>query len=189
MVQMVDKLRQILLHCQDVGDLAGFSFGEDGPDGEPIGFVESVGLTTVCISAVNESGELDGKIICHLEDIERLAVGSRELNTARLLHENLWQAYGSGQEEHVTQFKAELPGSLAQARDKRLLVTVTDYDNNSTVGFVTDLGEDWLEIEAILADGTSDGFVVMGIDDILRVYIGGKREQAAAFVHQKRLGR
>lgn len=189
MAKMEDKIRSILSHCREVGDLVSCFIDSEDLDVFEVGFVESVGDTTACLRAIDESGESDGRVVCRIDEIERLQVGTTYLKYLKILHESRGKVFRAEPVDLVQITLADMPATLRFAKEQRILVTVQDYEKESLSGFVSELDEDWVEIETILQDGKSDGYTVLQMNDLLRVSVGGKKEQAVGFIHQMRLGR
>ena len=183
-----DKYRSVLSHSHAVGDLVEVYLNEEDLNRFIVGLVESVTSETFALQALDTEGEFDGREVCRIDEIVRLHVGGDYLESLKLLHESRGQIFKKEPEPADSYGQLDIPTSLTFARDKRILVSVHDYDKDQTMGFVADLGDDWVQIEPILRDGRSNGFTIFRVEDIIRVSIGGKREQARGFVHQSRLG-
>lgn len=184
-----EKVRAVLAHASEVTDLVEVYVDEGNLDHFVVGFVERVGSETVCLLSVDEDGEYDGRIMARLDEIIRIHVGGDYLESLKVLHEGRGKVFDPEPTDPFQREFLDFTTSLTFARDHRVMVTVYEYDKGTTLGFVSDLGEEWVQIEPILGDGRSNGFMIFRIEDIVRIDVGGKREQARGFVHQARLGR
>jgi|GEM_PF-1578992 len=189
MTGLEDKIRAVLAHGREVGDLVEIYLEQEDADCFQVGFIENVGSETASIVSLTKYGEFDGRLIIRLDEVIRLHVGGDYLESLKVLHESRGKVFDPEPADAFGKDFIDFNTSLGFAREKRIMVTIHDFDKETTLGFVSDLGEDWVQIEPILRDGRSDGFTIFRIEDITRVDMGGKTEQARGFVHQARLGR
>ena len=187
MSDFVDKIRQTMRKCQEVGEMVEVYDDERNIDRFNVGLVESVTVDTYCLQGIGPHGDLDGRQVGRIEDVVRLSVGSEYLFALKLLHESR------------DRLKADLPGadgflpfdlqnSLRFAKEKRIVVTLLDPDHEKITGFVRDFGRDFVEVCEVQRDGQEDGFLIIHLDEVVRIDIGGRMEQARAFVHRVRMG-
>ena len=182
-----EKIRQTLRAAKEAGDMVELYDDERNLDRFDVGLVESVTRDSYCILSVGLHGEIDGRQVGRIEDIIRLSTGSEYLATLKLLH----QARNRLTPELLDPegyLPMDLQNSLRFARDKKIIVSLVDPDHVPITGFVRDFGKDFVEIGEVRRDGQQDGSIVVHLDEIVRVDIGGRMEQARAFVHRVRMG-
>lgn len=185
-----EKFRAVLQHSKDVGDLVECYCDSDESDYPiaVIGFVEAVNDLQFSLNTLDSYGEPDGLVSMRLDEIVRLHVGGQQAENLRILFENRGQIFKTELIKSENLDLADHTDALKFAKDNRLIVSVTDDFKGVNSGFVSEIGEDWIQIEPIQLDGTSNGFAIFRTEDIARISIGGKQEQSRSFIHQARLG-
>lgn len=183
-----EKIRTTLRHCLDNGDMVEVYDDERNLDRFNVGLVESVTRETYCIQSIGPHGDFDGRQVGRIEDIIRLSTGSEYLAALKLLHEARDRLSMDVLPEPEGYMPMDLQNSLRFARDKRIVVSLVDPDHVQITGFVKDFGREFVEISELRRDGQEDGSIIVHLEEIVRVDIGGRMEQARAFVHRVRMG-
>jgi hypothetical protein len=182
-----DKIRETLRLCVASKDMVEVYDDERNLDRFNVGMVDSVTHDAYCIQSIGPHGDFDGRQIGRIEDIIRLSTGSEYLSALKLLHEA---------RDRITTtlpnpdgyLPMDLQNSLRFAKDKKIVVSLIDPDHLQITGFVKDFGEDFVEISEVRRDGQEDGSIIVHLEEIVRVDVGGRMEQARAFVHRVRMG-
>jgi hypothetical protein len=186
MSDLLDKYRAVLAGCRERADMAEVYTDEEDLDRFSVGYIESVSRESYTLTAVDPEGQLDGRQVGRLDAIVKLVVGSEYLAALKFLHE------GKMTLEELRPAAGDIPkdlrGGLEHAMRNRIVVSLLDIDRVATTGFVTDVGHEFVEVHEIRRDGHADGFVILPVDDIFRVDIGGRAEQARHFLHRVRMG-
>ncbi len=185
MADLIDKFRAVLLTCQESHSMAELYTDEEELDRFSVGYIEEVGRETYTLAAVDDEGRFDGRQVGRLEAIIKLTVDSEYLSALKLLHE------GSGALEPTRPTgppPRDLEAGLRGAMRDRMVASVLDVDHEAHTGFITDVGEEFVEISEIRRDGHRDGTTILRLDDVFRVDIGGRTEQARGFLHRVRMG-
>lgn len=182
-----EKIRQTLRSCKDRSDMVEVYDDERNLDRFNVGLVESVTLESYCIQSIGPQGDFDGRQVGRIEDIIRLSTGSEYLGALKLLHEAR-DRLSMDLPEPEGYLPMDLQNSLRFARDKRIVVSLVDPDHVQITGFVRDYGHDFVEVCEVRRDGQEDGSIIVHLEEIVRVDIGGRMEQARAFVHRVRMG-
>jgi hypothetical protein len=183
-----EKIRQTLERCKTDRDMVEVYDDERNLDRFNVGLVESVTRESFCILSIGPHGDFDGRQVGRIEDIIRLSTGSEYLGALKLLHEAKHRLEQETLPEPEGYMPMDLQNSLRFAKDKRIVVSLVDPDHLQITGFVQDYGEDFVEICELRRDGQEDGSIVVHLEEIVRVDIGGRMEQARAFVHRVRMG-
>jgi hypothetical protein len=185
MSDLLDKFRTVLRACEGARSMAEIYTDEEDLDRFSVGYVEEVGRETYTLAAIDDEGRFDGRQVGRLEAIIKLTVDSEYLSALKLLHEGgsaLEPTRPSGPPPR------DLRAGLEAAMRDRTVASVIDVDHQAHTGFVTDVGEEFVEISEIRRDGHRDGMTILRLDDVFRVDIGGRTEQARGFLHRVRMG-
>jgi hypothetical protein len=182
-----DKVREIFRRCKDSGDMVEVYDDAENLDHFDVGVVESVTSDYYSLLSIGPYGDFDGRQVGRVEDVIRVAMGSEYLSALRLLHEarGTLDAVPPSPEGYLPM---DLINTLRFAKDKRIVVSLVDPDKQTLTGFVTDFGRDFVEVREVRRDGQEDGTIVLHIDEVVRIDVGGRTEQARAFVHRVRMG-
>lgn len=182
-----DKVREIFRRCQASGDMVEVYDDGDNLDRFDVGVVESVTSDYYSLLSIGPYGDFDGRQVGRIEDVIRVATGSEYLSALRLLHEARGRidADPPSPEGYLPM---DLTNTLRFAKDKRIVVSLVDADKETLTGFVTDFGNEFVELREVRRDGQEDGLIVLHLDEVVRIDVGGRVEQARAFVHRVRMG-
>jgi hypothetical protein len=182
-----EKVRHTLRRCKEAGEMVEIYDDERNLDRFNVGLVESVTHDTYCMQSIGPHGDFDGRQVGRIEDVIRLATGSEYLFALKLLHE-AHDRLAAELPSPEGYYPLDLQNSLRFAKDKKIVVSLVDPDHVQITGFVRDYGSDYVEIGEVRRDGQEDGLLIVHLDEIVRVDIGGRMEQARAFVHRVRMG-
>lgn len=187
MSDYTSKVREVLVRAMHSREFVEIYGDEQDLDRFDVGMVESVTVDHYCIQSIGTYGEVDARQIGRIEDIVRLSTGSEYLRALRLLHDARGKLSVDlpSPEGYVP---LDIYNSLRFAKDLRVIVSVTDPDHVAITGLIRDFGREFLEITEVRRDGQEDGTMVMHIDEVVRVDIGGRVEQTRAFMHRVRMG-
>ncbi len=182
-----EKIRQTLRRSKESGDMVELYDDEQNLDRFNVGLVESVTHDSYCIQSIGPHGEPDGRQVGRIEDVIRLSTGTEYLMALKLLHQAR-DRITVDLPQPDAYLPMDLQNSLRFARDKKIVVSLIDPDHVQITGFVRDFGKEFVEIAELRRDGQEDGSIVIHLDEVVRVDIGGRMEQARAFVHRVRMG-
>ena len=155
---------------------------EADPSEYDVGLIDSVSRNHVAYRAVSPKGDFDGERIVYVESIFRIDTGSSYLEKMRVLNENLTLAYSSPLESLADEPDPE--SMLREAQRQGQVVSIVDRIGYGPKGFVREVGSDYVEVERLDLNGLPDGSVVVMLDMVERIVIGGRDEQALAFLYR-----
>ena len=188
MSEMDGKLRETLRRCQGSGEMVEIYSDPDDVDRFNVGVVESVSHTSYCIQSVDSYGQFDGRQIGRIDEIVRLVTGSEYLAALRLLHEARDTIARSPAPSPEGYGELDFEASLKFAQENNLVVSMVDRDRTAIMGFITDFGREFVELRELRRDGHEDGTIIVALDDVSRIDVGGRTELARQFLHRVRMG-
>ena len=188
MSEMDSKLRDTLRRCAASGEMVEIYSDPEDVDRFNVGVVESVSHASYCIQSVDSYGAFDGRQVGRIDEIVRLVTGSEYLAALRLLHEGRNTVIQAPVPSTEGYGEMDFETSLKFAQDHRLVVSLVDRDRTAIMGFITDFGREYVEVREVRRDGHEDGTIIIALDDISRIDVGGRTELARQFLHRVRMG-
>jgi hypothetical protein len=178
------KFYEVLKHQQEKEKLVCVYHGDDGHDKFDVGFIESLTSTTLTLLSVSPRGEFDGRVVMHLDDLNRIEMDDRYSRKIQLLHQYRGSIFKS--EDHVNpQARADdLHAQLVRAVEAHEVACVEDIKGNSVTGFIAEAGEDFVVVESLTQMGEPDGQSVINLDEVTRVQVGARDQQIRGFLYR-----
>ncbi len=178
------KFYEVLRQQQEKEKLVCVYHGDDGHDKFDVGFVESLTPTTLTLLSVSPRGEFDGRVIMHLDDLNRIEMDDRYSRKIELLHQYRGSIFKT--EDHVNpEARADdVHAQLVRAVNEHLVVCVEDIKGNSVTGFIMEVGDDFVLIEALTQLGEPDGQSLINLDELSRVQLGARDQQVRGFLYR-----
>ncbi len=180
-----ERLIEVLEESKALGRLIGFSPWKDEKDCFLAGYVRSVSATQVVIAKVDSTGQADGEEDYKLSEIGRFHFDNDYLRTLQAFHENLSEAITDPvlmpfhMPENAWHYLDFLKTFFGAGR----IVTLVDEDHDRIMGFVNEVGEDYVEIAMVDEDnGMPDGYEIWEGDDIHSISCGSRREMELEYV-------
>jgi hypothetical protein len=177
------KFYEVLKQQQEKEKLVCVYHGDDGHDKFDVGFVESLTTTNLTLLSVSPRGEFDGRVIMHLDDLNRVEMDDRYSRKIELLHQYRGSIFKT--EDHVNPQSRtdDLMAQLKTAAEAHEVGSIEDVKGNSVTGFIAEVGEDYVVIEALTQLGEPDGQSVVNLEDVSRVQIGARDQQVRGFLY------
>ena len=178
------KFYEVLKQQQEKEKLVCVYHGDDGHDKFDVGFIESLTPTTLTLLSVSPRGEFDGRVVMHLDDLNRIEMEDRYSRKIELLHQYRGSIFKS--EDHVNPNARtdDLMAQLARAAEEHDVACVEDIKGNAVTGFVAEVGDDFVMIEALTQLGEPDGQAVINLDEVSRVQVGARDQQIRGFLYR-----
>ena len=178
------KYYEVLRLQQEKEKLVCVYHGDDGHDKFDVGFVESLTPTTLTLLSVSPRGEFDGRVVMHLDDLNRIETDDRYSRKIELLHEYRGSVFKT--DDHVNpQARADdLHAQLARAAEEGAVASVEDVKGNSVTGFIREVGDDYVVVEALTQLGEPDGQSIINLEDLSRVQIAARDQQVRGFLYR-----
>lgn len=140
-----------------------------------VGYVKDYDKTMVYLKSIDTQGNFDGFIYCKMEDIYEIEYDDRYLRRFELLINNkdIFEKDSEINIKHNTE--EDFTITLLQAAvDSGLIVTFDINYDYSITGYIEKFDNSSCIIREITDDGDEDGFNVIRLNDIERVYIDGR---------------
>lgn len=182
------KFYDVLRDVQEKGKLVCVFHGDDEHDKFDVGFVESLTPTTLTLLSVSPRGEFDGRVVMHLDALNRVETDDRYSRKIALLHEYRGSVFRTDDRLNPVASAYGIGEQLQTAMDEGNVVCIEDLKGNAITGFVRELGDDYVEVEALTQLGEPDGKAIMSLDEVARVQIGARDQQVRSFLYQYNYG-
>ncbi len=177
------KFYEVLKQQQEKEKLVCVYHGDDGHDKFDVGFIESLTPTTLTLLSVSPRGEFDGRVVMHLDDLNRIEMEDRYSRKIELLHQYRGSVFKT--EDHVNPNARadDLHAQLVRAVEDHEVASVEDIKGNAVTGFVAEVGDDFVVIEALTQLGEPDGQAIINLDEVVRVQLGARDQQIRGFLY------
>lgn len=178
------KFFDVLKQQQDAEKLVCVYHGDDGHDKFDVGYVESLTPTTLTLLSVSPRGDYDGRVVMHLDDLNRVETNDRYSRKIELLHEYRGSIFKT--EDHVNHQARtdDLQAQLSRAAADHQVAAIEDIKGNAVAGYIQEVGEDYVVVEALTQLGEPDGTSVINLEDVSRVQIGARDQQVRGFLYK-----
>lgn len=178
------KFFEVLKTQQDMQKLVCVYHGDDGHDKFDVGFVESVTPNSLTLLSVSPRGEFDGRVVMHLDDLNRVETDDRYSRKIEILHQYRGSVFKT--EDHVNQQAKsdDIHRQLSRAAEERQVACIEDVKGNSVTGFVAEVGDDYVVVEALTQLGEPDGQSIINLEDLSRVQIASRDQQVRGFLYR-----
>lgn len=182
------KFYEVLREIQAREKLVCVFHGDDEHDKFDVGFVESLTPTTVTLLSVSPRGEYDGRVVMHIDDLNRVETDDRYSRKIALLHEYRGSVFKS--DDHVNPGARDyaFAEQLQSAKESGSVICIEDMKGNAVTGYVREIGDDYVELEALTQLGEPDGTALLSLDEVARVQIGARDQQVRNFLYQYNFG-
>lgn len=184
MARARDKFYDVLRKQQEEGKLVCVFHGNDGHDKFDVGFVESLSKNTLTLLAVSPRGDYDGRILLHLDDLNRIETDDRYSKKIGLIHEYRSSVFKNEDRVDAHAGSDGPAEHLRRAMESNTVVTIEDHSGHAVTGFVAELGEDYAAIEMLSPNGEPDGQAIVNLDDLNRIHIGCRDQQIRSFLYR-----
>jgi hypothetical protein len=178
------KFFEVLKKQQDNEKLVCVYHGDDGHDKFDVGFVESLSATSLTLLSVSPRGEFDGRVVMQLDDLNRVETDDRYSRKIELLHQYRGSVFKTEDKVNTQARTDDLYEQLARASEESQVACVDDIKGNSVTGFIREVGDDYVEIEALTQLGEPDGKSIINLEDVSRVQIGARDQQVRCFLYR-----
>ena len=182
------KFFEVLRRVQEAEKLVCVFHGDDEHDKFDVGFVESLTNSTLTLLSVSPRGEYDGRVVMHLDDLNRVETDDRYSRKIALLHEYRGSVFKADDKVNKQALAFGIGEQLQAALEETCVVCVEDVKGNAITGFVREIGDDYVEVEALTQLGEPDGTSIISLEEVSRVQIGARDQQVRAFLYQYNFG-
>lgn len=176
------KFYEVLRQQQEKEKLVCVYHGDDGHDKFDVGFIESLTPTTLTLLSVSPRGEFDGRVIMHLDDLNRIEMGDRYSRKIELLHQYRGSIFKTDDHVNPQARTEDLHAQLSRAVVDHLVACIEDIKGNSVTGFIAEVGDDFVVIDAVTQLGEPDGQSIINLDEVSRVQMGARDQQIRGFL-------
>ena len=151
-----------------------------------VGLVENVTNNDVRLNSISPDGEFAGKEVRPLEAICRIDYGGLYEKKIELLWKNRGNVYKEFSFESSTD-ESLIIDTIKRAKTESFVVELwTDDKDNSILGYIEDVKEDFIKILSIDEYGRSNGIVYLKTQAVLGVDCGTIRCQKFDFLYKNR---
>jgi len=178
------KFYEVLKQQQEKEKLVCVYHGDDGHDKFDVGFIESLTQTTLTLLSVSPRGEYDGRVVMHLDDLNRIEMDDRYSRKIELLHQYRGSVFKTDDHVNPKARADDLHAQLVRAVEEHEVACVEDVKANAVTGFVAEVGDDFVVIEALTQLGEPDGQAVINLDEVVRVQLGARDQQIRGFLYR-----
>jgi hypothetical protein len=148
-----------------------------------VGFVEHSDSEEVILMCLTPKGEPDGRRAIRMEDVMRVDFDTVYTKKLELLYEYRATIFDKDFRP-APKGAAGLRAQLEHARESRTLVHLVDTSDFGPSGFVEAVGEDFVEINRIGANGEPDGMATILMASISKVHFARRQEQLLEFLYR-----
>lgn len=178
------KFFEVLQAQQEKQKLVCVYHGDDGHDKFDVGFVESVTPSSLTLLCVSPRGEFDGRVVMHLDDLNRVEMDDRYSRKIELLHQYRGSVFKTDDHVNAQAKTDDIHDQLARAAEQREVASIEDVKGNTVTGFVKEVGDDYVVVEALTQLGEPDGQSVINLEDLSRVQIAARDQQVRGFLYR-----
>jgi hypothetical protein len=178
-----EKFRNALSEAQDKGRAVAIYSDLDDFQSYGVGFVEHTDSNEVVLQCLTPRGEPDGRTAIRMEHIVRVDVDTVYTKKLELLYEYRSTIFDKDflpSPKGATSLRAQLQHAL----ERHVLVHLVDSNDFGPSGFVRAVGEDFVEVERIGANGEPDGIAAILIAAVTKVHFGRRQEQMLEFLYR-----
>lgn len=175
-----EKILAELKAAHEHGRALAIHSNRNEPGQYEVAFVDEVREYQVTLRCLTPRGEVDGVSVVRLDDIFR--VDSETTYCRRV--ELLYQYRDSVFSDEATISAGEVTDILRHAAETNAIVHVLDYSDYGPLGFVEEVGEDYVIVRRVSTGGEPDGRATVGLDAIASVHVNRRSDQVVAFLHR-----
>jgi hypothetical protein len=178
-----ERFRKVLGEAQDQSRAVAIYSDMDDFQSYGVGFVEHTDSNEVVLQCLTPRGEPDGRTAIRMEQIVRIDVDTVYTKKLELLYEYRTSIF---ERDFLPVPKGAngLRPQLEHAKDHHILVHLVDSNDFGPSGFVRSVGEDFVEIERIGANGEPDGIAAILVAAVAKIHFGRRQEQMLEFLYR-----
>ncbi len=178
------KFYEVLKQQQEKEKLVCVYHGDDGHDKFDVGFVESLTPDSLTLLSVSPRGEFDGRVVMHLDDLNRVETDDRYSRKIELLHQYKGSIFKTDDHVNPDAKTEDLHAQLQRAAEEQAVACVDDVKGNAVTGFIKEVGEDYVIVEGLTQLGEPDGQSIINLEDVTRVQIAARDQQVRGFLYR-----
>ncbi len=148
-----------------------------------VGLVEHVDDSETVLLCLTPRGEPDGRRVLRSDDIVRVDYDNAYIRRLELLYQYR-EAIFDKDFRPVSSRGSDLVSQLTSAKETNTIVHLVDSGDYGPSGFVRQVGEDYVEIERIGANGEPDGHSTILLGSICKVHLGRRQDQVLEFLYR-----
>lgn len=177
-----DLFRQVLSKARQQRTLVQIHANAQNLEQSHLGYVRSVGDETLLLQELTWEGETDGTTAFNMRDIVQISQNTRKLRRVQLLHDEGLPPEDLEIETLEEECSDCVEAELQRAQSNGELVSLrvaTDHDYNQIGGFVTLVGDGYVQLEMLTTAGEPDGVCTIRVRDIASVMRNDRQHRAA----------
>jgi hypothetical protein len=182
--RFIERLRAVLDERASTGLVAIYVDPSDC-DLFEAGAVRRVGNELLVIEAVGSNGDPEGMLYLPMREVRRMAYGTKYLDGIKFLR-GRWAEIARRGEQRLA--LGSFRDDLAHAREAGWIVQVHCRESADWAGFVLAVGPRWVHMAVVVEEGELDGYLILDLDEIERVEVGGPSQLAHELLFRRRLG-
>lgn len=176
-----EKFAAVLQQAQHAGNVVSIYHLDGDTSKFEVGFVEAVNGEDLTLRCLNARGEDDGHIVLRLDDVDVVEVDDAYSRKVQLLHEYQGSVFAkSDGVERGDSYESLLEMALRN----RWVMTAEDHRGHKFVGFVSEIGDDFFELELLTTYGEPDGKAAIQKASVVRIEVNRRDEQTRAFLYR-----
>ncbi len=180
----IERLRTVLdTHAS--GGLVAIYVDPFDCDAFEAGAVKHVGSDLLVIEAVGSNGDPEGLMYLPMCEVRRMAYGTKYLAGIEFLRDR-WSEIAHRGAHCFAQ--GSVMADLTNARESGWVVQVHCRESNVWEGFVLAVSPGWVHLAVLVEEGELDGYLIVHLDEIERVEVGGPSQLAHEILFHHRLG-
>lgn len=148
-----------------------------------VGFVEHFDADEIVLLCLTPKGEPDGRRAIRADDVQRVDIDTTYTRKLELLYQYR-DAIFDKDFRPAPKGGATLKAQLEHAMETHTLVHLADANDYGPSGFVKCVGEDYVEILRIGANGEPDGTATILSSGISKVHFARRQEQLLEFLYR-----
>jgi hypothetical protein len=148
-----------------------------------VGFVEHADSSELVLMCLTPKGEPDGRRALRMDDVSRVDFENAYTRKLELLYQYRESVFDK-EFRRGPQGKTGLKAQLEHARDEHTIVHLVDDNDFGPTGFIRTLGDDYVEVDRIGANGEPDGRSTMLMASISKVHFGRRQDQILEFLYR-----
>ena len=148
-----------------------------------VGFVEHSDNHELVLKCLTPKGEPDGRRVLRMDAVVRVDIDNAYVRKLELLYQYRESIFAADFRSNHSA-KRDLKGQLESALLDGTIVHLVDANDYGPSGLVREIGDDYVTIERIGANGEPDGVATMLIASIHKVHMGRRQDQVLEFLHR-----
>lgn len=173
-----------LQEAQEQGKAVAIYADADDYQSYEVGFVEYADSSEVVLQCLTPKGEPDGRRALRTDDIVRIDSENAYVKKLELLYQYRESVFDKDFRALPANARTDLRAQLEHARESGTVVHLVDGNDYGPSGMIREIGDDFVVVERIGANGEPDGLATMLVSSISKVHMGRRQDQVLEFLHR-----